>query len=69
MNPDASYEQTIERIREVRALAIEHTRKAQALVVERRDLMRSLIRNGHSQSAIARESGVTRQAVRKMMSI
>lgn len=69
MTTNASYEQTIERIKEVRALAIEHTRKAQALAVERRDLMRALLAEGHSQSDIARELGVTRQAIQKMMSI
>ena len=64
-----SYEETIERIKDVRARAIEHTRKAQELAVERRDLMRGLVRDGHSQSDIARELGVTRQAVQKMMSV
>lgn len=64
-----SYEQTIQRIKEVRAQAIEHTRKAQELAVERRDLMRALLRDGHSQADIARELGVTRQAVQKMMSV
>ncbi|HEY6749547.1 MAG TPA: helix-turn-helix domain-containing protein [Mycobacteriales bacterium] len=64
-----SYEQTIERIKEVRALALEHTRQAQALAVERRDLMRALLRDGHSQSDIARALGVTRQAIQKMLSV
>jgi transcriptional regulator with GAF, ATPase, and Fis domain len=64
-----SYEQAIERIKEVRALALEHTRKAQQLAVERRDLMRALVEDGHSQSDIARELGVSRQAIQKMMSI
>jgi DNA invertase Pin-like site-specific DNA recombinase len=69
MTTDASYEQTIERIKEVRALALDHTRKARELAVERRDLMRSLLRDGHSQSDIARELGITRQAIQKMMSV
>jgi transcriptional regulator with GAF, ATPase, and Fis domain len=64
-----SYDRTIRRIREVRAQAIEHTRKAQELAVERRDLMRALVRDGYSQADIARELGVTRQAIQKMMSI
>jgi len=37
------------------------------LAVERRDLMRVLIKDGLSQSDIARELGVTRQAIQKML--
>lgn len=65
----SSYAQTIERIKEVRARAIEHTRKAQELAVERRELMQGLIRDGYSQADIARELGVTRQAIQKMLSL
>ena len=64
-----SHEATIQRIKEVRAQAIEHTRQARKLALERRDLMRSLIEDGLSQSDIARELGVTRQAIQKMLSI
>jgi DNA invertase Pin-like site-specific DNA recombinase len=59
--------ETLRRIREVRAQAIEHTRLARRLAVERRDLMRSLIDDGVSQAEIARELGVTRQAIQKML--
>jgi DNA invertase Pin-like site-specific DNA recombinase len=62
-----SRQETFDRIRRVRAEAIEHTRKAQQLAAERRDLIRQLIADGLSQSDIARELGVTRQAIQKML--
>jgi DNA invertase Pin-like site-specific DNA recombinase len=66
--PDVTaHEETFRRIREVRAKAIEHVRKAQELHAERRDLLRGLIDNGFSQADIARELGVTRQAIQKML--
>jgi DNA invertase Pin-like site-specific DNA recombinase len=61
------HQDTIEQIRRVRAEALEHTRKAQQLAAERRDLIRQLIAGGLSQSDIARELGVTRQAIQKML--
>jgi DNA-binding NarL/FixJ family response regulator len=64
-----SDEETIERIKEVRAQAIEHTCQARKLAAERRDLMLGLIQDGWSQSDIARELGVTRQAIQKMLSL
>jgi DNA-binding XRE family transcriptional regulator len=57
------------RIKEVRAQAIEHTRQARRLAVERRDLMQTLIDDGLSQADIARELGVSRQAIQKMMAV
>jgi len=48
-------------------MAIEHTRQARTLAVERRDLMQVLINDGLSQSDIARELGVTRQAIQKVL--
>jgi transcriptional regulator with GAF, ATPase, and Fis domain len=62
-------EETIERIKVVRAEAVEHTRQARRLAVERRDLMQSLIDRGWSQSDVARQLGVTRQAIQKMLSL
>jgi DNA invertase Pin-like site-specific DNA recombinase len=59
--------ETMRRIREVRAEAIEHTRLARRLAAERRDLMMSLIDDGVSQAQIARDLGVTRQAIQKML--
>lgn len=63
-----SHEATIQRIKEVRSQAIEHTRQARRLAIERRELMNSLIQDGFSQADIARELGVTRQAIQKMLS-
>jgi DNA-binding NarL/FixJ family response regulator len=63
----ADHQQAFDRLRQVRAEALEHTRKAQQLAAERRDLIRQLIADGLSQSDIARELGVTRQAIQKML--
>lgn len=57
----------VARIKEVRAAAIEHARRARALHEERRGLMQRLLDDGWSQADIARELGVTRQAIQKMM--
>jgi DNA invertase Pin-like site-specific DNA recombinase len=67
--PRSSHEDTFQRIKEVRARALEHTRQAQALARERRDLMQTLINDGLSQSDIARELGLTRQAIQKMLAV
>jgi CRP-like cAMP-binding protein len=69
MTTMSNHEQTLQKIKEVRALAIEHTRQAQALGIERRNLMQGLIDDGLSQADIARELGVTRQAIQKMVAI
>lgn len=67
-NPDAqAYQETFQRIRQVRAEALEHVRRAQELHAVRRDLLRTLIEDGFSQADIARELGVTRQAIQKML--
>ena len=69
MRENSSREETFERIKEVRAQAIEHTRSARALAVERRELMQGLLDDGVSQADIARELGVSRQAIQKMMAL
>jgi DNA-directed RNA polymerase specialized sigma24 family protein len=67
-NPDVvSHQESFRRVREVRAEALNHVRLAQQLAVERRDLLRGLIEEGFSQAEIARELGVTRQAIQKML--
>lgn len=63
------HEPAFTRIKEVRAQAIHHARLAQQFAAERRDLMQALIDQGVSQADIARELGVTRQAVQKMLAI
>ena len=60
---------TIRRLKEVRAEALEHFRVAQDLARERRDLIRGLTGEGVSQAEIARELGVSRQAVQKMLAV
>jgi len=67
-SPD-KHQETIARIKDVRAQAVEHTRQARRLALERRDLMQSLLDAGWSQSDIARELDVSRQAIQKMMTM
>ncbi|MGH8979873.1 MAG: TrfB-related DNA-binding protein [Acidimicrobiales bacterium] len=62
-----THEETFRHLREVRAGALEHHRLALQLHSERRDLIRALIEDGVSQAKVARELGVTRQAVQKML--
>jgi DNA-binding NarL/FixJ family response regulator len=66
MKPHA---ETYQRIHKVRAEAIEHTRIARQLFSERQELIRGLIDQGVSQADIAREMGVSRQAVQKMLAL
>lgn len=54
-------------LREVRAHAVEHARIARTYSAERRQIMESLLQSGFSQADLARELGVTRQAVQKML--
>jgi DNA-directed RNA polymerase specialized sigma24 family protein len=63
----SSHQETFQRLKEVRAEALRHARLAQQLAAERRDLIRGLIAEGFSQADIARELGVTRQAIQKML--
>jgi DNA invertase Pin-like site-specific DNA recombinase len=60
-------QETMNRVREVRAEAIKHTVLARGFAAQRRDLLRELIGDGMSQAEIARELGVTRQAIQKML--
>jgi DNA-binding transcriptional regulator LsrR (DeoR family) len=55
------------RLKEVRAAAIEHARIAWELARERRQLIDTLLAEGFSQADLARELGVTRQAIQKMV--
>ncbi|MER7008564.1 TrfB-related DNA-binding protein [Dactylosporangium sp. NPDC000555] len=57
----------INKLKEVRAAAVEHARIARELARERRQLIEALLAKGLSQSDIARELGVTRQAIQKMV--
>jgi transposase-like protein len=60
-------QQTFRRLKEVRAEAIKHYLLAQELHSERREMIRGLIKGGVSQAEVARELGVTRQAIQKML--
>jgi DNA-binding transcriptional regulator LsrR (DeoR family) len=64
-----THEETYRQINKVRAEALEHTRLARELFRERQDLMRGLMEQGVSQADIAREMGVSRQAVQKMLAL
>lgn len=65
-NP-ADHADQLARLREVRAQAIEHTRIARSFSAERREIMEHLLAQGFSRADLARELGVTRQAVSKML--
>ena len=72
MNPSErtpAQQDTIRRLKEVRAEALKHFRIARDLARERRDLIRGLTDQGVSQAEIARELGVSRQAVQKMLAV
>lgn len=64
-----THAETFRRIKEVRAQALEHVRLARQLATERRELMQRLIDDGVSQADIARELGVSRQAIQKMLAV
>lgn len=57
----------ISKLKEVRAAAIEHTRIAWQLARERRQFIDTLLAEGFSQADLARELGVPRQAIQKMV--
>jgi DNA-binding NarL/FixJ family response regulator len=63
----AARAETIDRVRELRAQAIKHTVLAREFSAKRREALRELIGGGMSQAEIARELGVTRQAIQKML--
>lgn len=65
--PMGPHEDTFAQIRELRAAALDHARRARSLSARRRELMHQLIAEGVTQADIARELGVTRQAVQKML--
>lgn len=65
----AEHQQMIARLKEVRAAAIEAARRAAELARERRRIMEALLAEGFSQADLARELGVTRQAIQKMIAV
>lgn len=63
----AKQEELLVAIKAARAEAVEHFFKAKEASTRRSDLMLTLIKDGVSQSDIARELGVSRQAIKKMI--
>jgi ribosome-binding protein aMBF1 (putative translation factor) len=63
----AEQQEMIARLKEVRAAAIEAARRTAELARERRQIMEALLADGFSQADLARELGVTRQAIQKMI--
>lgn len=59
----------LEDLKQVRAAAIEHARAARELAIRRRQLIEALLAEGFSQADLARELGVTRQAIQKMVAV
>jgi hypothetical protein len=65
----AAHLQLLNHLKEVRDQAVEHTRIARRLARERRRIMDQLIAEGFNQTDLARELGVTRQAIQKMLAV
>jgi DNA-binding XRE family transcriptional regulator len=65
----AAHAQLLNDLKQVRTAAIEHARAGQELAHERRRLIEALLAEGFSQADLARELGVTRQAIQKMVAV
>ncbi|HEY1571989.1 MAG TPA: TrfB-related DNA-binding protein [Pseudonocardiaceae bacterium] len=65
----AEHVELLARLKDVRTAALEHHRIAVRLARQRRELMDELIAEGFSQADLARELGVTRQAIQKMVAV
>ena len=67
-NPDpASHQEAFDQLRAVRTELLDHVRIVRHLATERRVQIQALIDKGFSQAELARELGVTRQAIQKML--
>jgi DNA-binding XRE family transcriptional regulator len=65
----AEHRDMIARLKKTRAAAIEAAQRAAELARERRRIMEALLAVGFSQADLARELGVTRQAIQKMIAV
>src|SRR5580692_2019545 len=65
----AEHQEMVARLKEVRAAAIAAMRQTVELARERRRIMEELLAEGFSQADLARELGVTRQAIQKMIAV
>jgi DNA-directed RNA polymerase specialized sigma24 family protein len=63
----AAQQEVFDHLNQIRAQAVEHARQARRLSAQRRAVIEQLLGDGFSQADIAREMGVTRQAVQKMI--
>ena len=68
-DPLGAHRATLDHLRQVRDEALAHARQAQELARQRRDIIRQLLDAGLSQADIARELGVSRQAIQKMLAV
>jgi DNA-binding NarL/FixJ family response regulator len=59
--------EAFQRLKDTRTAALEHFLRARELSTQRKMLITELVESGYSQSDIARELGVTRQAIQKML--
>jgi DNA-binding XRE family transcriptional regulator len=64
-----AHAEMLSKLKEVRAAALEHTRIARELARERRQVIDAMLAEGFSQADLARELGVTRQAIQKMVAV
>jgi len=64
-----AHAEMLAKLKEVRAAALEHTRIARELARERRQIIDAMLAEGFSQADLARELGVTRQAIQKMIAV
>jgi DNA-binding NarL/FixJ family response regulator len=69
MPQTADFKPEFDELRRVRAEALSHWVKAQEFHQQRKAMMQELIAKGFSQADIARELGVSRQAVQKMLTL
>ena len=65
----AAHAELLDELKRVRAEAIAHTVAARELARQRRRLIDTLLAEGFSQADLARELGVTRQAIQKMVAV
>jgi transcriptional regulator with GAF, ATPase, and Fis domain len=64
-----AHAELLDNLKQVRAAAIEHTLAAREFARQRRRLIDALLAEGFSQADLARELGVTRQAIQKMVAV
>ncbi|GAA5198250.1 hypothetical protein GCM10023322_71190 [Rugosimonospora acidiphila] len=65
----AEHRELVAQLKDVRAAAIEAAQRAAELARDRRRILEALLAEGFSQADLARELGVTRQAIQKMVAV